>query len=86
MWIPANFPYIAFQESGYYYSNISLYGFYQHVKFMTQNYSDSSISKKLIANGLNPEILKHLSNMGTHSFNSIPIDYYRFMELNEIEE
>lgn len=85
MWIPANFPYIAFQESGYYYSHISLYGFYQHVKFMTQNYIGSPISKELIANGLNIEILEHLFDMETHSFNSMPIDYYRFMELNELE-
>lgn len=30
-WIPAGFPYIAFNESGYVYSHVSLFGFYRHV-------------------------------------------------------
>lgn len=60
IWIPAGFPYIAFSKSGEYYSHISLYGFYQQVKFITLNDLSSSISKKLIENGLNPEILKNV--------------------------
>lgn len=83
MWIPENFPYIAFQGNGYYYSHISIYGFCQQVKFMTQNYIESSISKKLIADGLNPQILEKLFNTETHSHNSVPIDRYRVIELHK---
>ncbi|GIO86149.1 hypothetical protein J25TS5_30810 [Paenibacillus faecis] len=34
LWIPAGFPYIAFNESGYDFGHISLFGFYRHVNAM----------------------------------------------------
>ncbi len=85
MWIPANFPYIAFAESGYYYSHISLYGFYEHVKFITQNYIDSTISKKLINSGLNPEVLESLFEIELDTLEGTPIDYYRYQELSDFD-
>ncbi len=33
-WIPSKFPYIAFTESGYVFSHVSLYGFYRHIGAM----------------------------------------------------
>ncbi len=83
MWIPKEFPYIAFCESDYYYSHISLYGFYQHMKFITSCDIDSIISKQLISNGLNPEILNVLFNMDSDDYISRPIDEYLFNELND---
>lgn len=83
MWIPANFPYIAFQESGYYYSHISLYGFCEQVRFITQNYINSTNSKKLIDNGLDKEILESLFNIQLYDSDYIPIDYNRQIELEE---
>ena len=80
MWIPAGFPYIAFSESGYYYSHISLYGFYQQVKFITLNYIESSVSKKLIEDGLNPKVLENLFKI-EKDYRSIPIDYNLQREL-----
>lgn len=84
MWIPAGFPYIAFCESGYYYSHISFYGFYQQVKFITLNNIKSSVSKKLIENGLNPKVLENVFKIEKDSI-SRPIDYNLRMQLEEIE-
>ena len=83
MWIPSGFPYIAFSESGYYYSHISLYGFYQQVKFITLNDIESSVSKKLIQNGLNPKILENLFKIEKDNIIR-PIDYNLLMELEKI--
>lgn len=60
IWIPPKFPYISFAESGYYYSHVSLFAFYQHIKFLTLNNINSVISRTLIENGLNPNILKYI--------------------------
>ena len=84
MWIPTGFPYIAFSESGYYYSHISFYGFYQQIKFITLNNLESSVSKQLIENGLNPEVLEKVFKIEKDSM-SRPIDYNLRMELKEIE-
>lgn len=83
MWIPANFPYIAFHESGYMYSHISLYGFCEQVKFMTQSYIDWTNSKKLIDSGLDKEILENLFNIELYQWNDVPIDYNKKIELEE---
>ncbi|NYB73425.1 hypothetical protein HZF24_04645 [Sedimentibacter hydroxybenzoicus DSM 7310] len=34
IWIPPKFPYIAFNNSGYAFSHVSLYGFYRHIGAM----------------------------------------------------
>lgn len=83
IWIPAGFPYIAFSESGYYYSHISLYGFYQQVKFITLNYIESSVSKRLIEDGLNSKVLDNLFKIRKNHI-SRPIDYNLRIELEEI--
>ena len=31
IWIPPKFPYIAFNDSGYDFSHVSLFGFYRHI-------------------------------------------------------
>lgn len=81
-WIPAGFPYIAFSESGYYYLHISIYGFCQQVKFITLNSIESSISKKLIENGLNPQILENVFQIEKDRM-SRTIDYNLRLELEE---
>lgn len=82
LWIPAGFPYIAFCESDYYYSHVSFSGFYQNVQFITSNDINSQLSKLLISNGLNPEILKKLFKIDNMSYSSIPINSYLYRELN----
>lgn len=81
LWIPSEFPYIAFGESSYLYSHVSLYGFYNHIKFITGGNRESPIAKKLIENGLNPEILKKVLAI-RDDYISKSIDWNWFIELN----
>ncbi len=77
-WIPSKFPYISFAESEYYYSHISLGGFYQTIKFITMCDITSTSSKIMISNGLDPQILKNLFNIDEYIYDSIPIDEYLY--------
>lgn len=65
-WIPAKYPYIAFQGSEYYYSHISISAFYEHIKFLTMCNINSYISKVLIQNGLKKEILENLFEINNY--------------------
>lgn len=60
LWIPAEYPYIAFDESSYYYSHVSIYSFYEIIKFLTKYSLKSRLAKTMIENGLNIEILERL--------------------------
>lgn len=68
IWIPAKYPYIAFRESEYYYSHISIHAFYEHVKFLTMCNIDSHVAKMLIENGLKKEILENLFRISDYHF------------------
>lgn len=45
IWIPPKFPYIAFNDSGYSFSHVSLYGFYRHIGVMLSMGSNTVASQ-----------------------------------------
>lgn len=45
IWIPPEFPYIAFNDSGYSFSHVSLYGFYRHIGVMLSTGSGTVASE-----------------------------------------
>ena len=63
-WIPETFPYVAFNESMYDFSHVSLFGFYRHIQLLTGYKLNSLISQALIKEGLNEEILKKVFDIG----------------------
>ena len=64
-WIPRQFPYIAFNESMYEFSHISLYGFYRHVQLVTGKKINSVFSKCLLKSGGTEDILKRVFDIDT---------------------
>lgn len=64
VWIPEKFPYIAFAESGYEFSHISLWGFYRNVQLFTGNQLRSAISQLFLKTGASEEVLKRLFEIG----------------------
>ena len=64
VWIPEKFPYIAFSESGYEFSHISLWGFYRHVQLFTGNQLRSAISRIFLRTGVSEEVLNKLFEIG----------------------
>lgn len=72
-WIPDTFPYIAFNESMYDFSHVSLFGFYRHIQLLTGYKLNSRISRVLIKEGLDEEILKKVFNTGKGIFNQTKV-------------
>lgn len=68
IWIPEKFPYVAFSESGYRFSHVSLWGFYRHVQLLTGCQMTSVISRLLLKEGVSEETLKDCLNWGKRSF------------------
>lgn len=64
VWIPEKFPYIAFSESGYEFSHISLWGCYRHVQLFTGNKLSSAISQLFVKTGVSEDVLKRLFDIG----------------------
>ena len=63
-WIPEQFPYVAFSESGYDFSHVSLWGFYRHVQLLTGYRTTSTISQLLMKTGVSEKLLKRLFEIG----------------------
>lgn len=68
IWIPEKFPYIAFSESGYRFSHVSLWGFYKHIQLLTGCRMSSVISQCLLKAGVDEETLKRLFKLGKTIF------------------
>ena len=68
IFIPEQFPYIAFDNSGYEFSHVSLWGFYRHIQLLTHCRMNSAISQFFLKEGLSEEILKRLFNIGHSIF------------------
>lgn len=64
IWIPEKFPYIAFSESGYEFSHISLWGFYRYIQLFTGCKLSSAISRIFLKARVSEEILKRLFDIG----------------------
>ena len=60
VWIPEQFPYVAFQDSGYDFSHVSLYGFYRHIQLLTGYNIDSVFSRALIKQGADETTLNRI--------------------------
>lgn len=60
VWIPEKFPYVAFSESGYKFSHISLWGFYRHIQLFTGCKLGSTISQLFLKTGVSTDTLKNL--------------------------
>lgn len=63
IWIPPKFPYIAFDDSGYSFSHVSLYGFYRHIGVMLSMGSDTVASKILENKTFSNEIIGRIKQM-----------------------
>ncbi len=81
LWIPREFPYITFNTSNYYYSTVSLYGFYQNINFLTQRSMDSYISNLFIKVGLNPSILESVFKIKIDGYREFPVYESLVMEI-----
>lgn len=60
LWIPEKFPYITFQESGYDFSHVSLWGFYRHIQLLIENTVSSRLGQALLAAGVDEVTLQAL--------------------------
>ncbi len=68
LWIPEQFPYIAFSDSGYDFSHVSLFGFYRHVQLLTGCKINSAVSRALLKSGIDEEVLNRLFAIGKGFF------------------
>jgi hypothetical protein len=66
LWIPAGFPYIALNESGYAYSHVSLYGFYRHVGTLVTMGSNTNGSQIFEHKTFGGEIIKKIQQINDY--------------------
>lgn len=66
--IPEQFPYITFDESEYDFSHVSLRGFYRHLQLLTKRRLNSLVSKMLLQEGVEEELLKRVLDIGFRSY------------------
>ena len=64
LWIPEKFPYVAFSESGYEFSHVSLWGFYRHIQLLTACKLNSSVSQLFLKTGVGESVLRRLFDIG----------------------
>lgn len=67
-WIPEGFPYVAFCNSDYDFSHVSLWGFYRHIQLLTNYRIDSAFSRVLLKSGADEKILERIFNLKIQSF------------------
>ena len=80
-WIPERFPYVAFKDSGYDFSHVSLFGFYRHIQLLTGYKTNSVFSKALIKSGVSDKILERVFNLNIYNLYCAKVikdtrDYY----------
>lgn len=73
LWIPETFPYVAFSDSGYDFSHVSLFGFYRHIQLLTGYKTNSLISQALMKSGLTEKVLKTVFDIGQGFFHQTKI-------------
>lgn len=66
IWIPPKFPYIAFNNSGYSFSHVSLYGFYRHIGVMLSMGSDTIASQIFEHKTFGNEIISRIKQIDDH--------------------
>ena len=68
LWIPEQFPYVAFNESGCDFSHISLWSFYRHIQLLTRGKLNSAFSQALMKVGACEEVLRRVFDIGRTLF------------------
>lgn len=63
-WIPAKFPYIAFEESRYDFSHVSLWGFYRLIQLLTYCTLKSAVSREYLETGIDASLLNGVFELG----------------------
>lgn len=66
LFIPKQFPYIAFDESSYEYSHVSLWGFYNHLGVLLHGREHSIIYREFIKAGIHKETLDILFQVNNY--------------------
>jgi hypothetical protein len=74
LWIPEQFPYITFQESGYDFSHISLWGFYRHIQLLIEKTVSSRLGQALLVAGVNEATLQALINIEEYPLSKVTKD------------
>lgn len=64
LWIPRTFPYIAFNDSGYEFSHVSLWGFIRHIQLLRGGRQNSAIEKVFENAGLDKAVMTQLFAIG----------------------
>lgn len=70
--IPKNFPYIAFEESQYDWSHVSLYGLYRLISFLCPDGSPSPVQQALLEEGVPEEVVHRLREAGMETRAPVP--------------
>ena len=65
MWIPRSFPYLIFEESGFDFSHVSLWGAYRYFQLLLQNRSDSRTAGLLMDEGVEETVIKNILRIRT---------------------
>lgn len=73
MWIPKSFPYIIFNQSGYDFSHVSLWGFYRHLQLLLNNNYNSPMATVFLNNGIENVMLDRILSIKGLGFLPIPM-------------
>ncbi|WP_088832095.1 hypothetical protein [Paenibacillus tyrfis] len=72
LWIPAGFPYVNMNASGYDFEHVSLFGFYRYVSaFVTMG--NRTISRLLGNDVLTAEIIDRINYIDSHFYGEVPV-------------
>jgi hypothetical protein len=74
LWIPKQFPYVTFSESGHDFSHVSLWTCYRYLQLIIRNRIDSSVANLLIDNGVSKNILERLLCLNEYKLRSSSYD------------
>ena len=75
-WIPEKFPYVAFDNSGYLFSHVSLGAFYEHLRLLLLHRKRSRVWKSMIENGVSEELLERVMDM--QNYDITPVRYAEY--------
>ena len=72
LWIPKQFPYIAFEGSSYLYSHVSLWGFYNHLNLLMIQGKKSAVYQAFLKAGVTESTMDALLQINKRSFHGCP--------------
>lgn len=68
LWIPKQFPYIAFKDSQYLYSHVSLWGFYTHLSLLMNQGKESIMYQEFLKIGISESTMDALLQINERPF------------------